>query len=157
MDNAICHRLQTYTWPTARPSKAMIIAETALSLSWVMLLKIICEHRILNSRTMEIYDYTWDGAYVVMDDGCYLKLFAKYAWATTSPLESMIIADTVFPWSWTMFEIVREKVHVYMADSRTVEIYDYVWDGAHNVMDDAIWNRLQKHAWPTPGPSNPWL
>ena len=55
----------------------MIIAETALSLSWVMLLKIICEHRILNSRTMKLYDYTWDGAYVVMDDGCYLKLFAK--------------------------------------------------------------------------------
>ena len=49
----------------------------------------------------------------------------------------MIIADTVFTLSWTMlFEIVREKV--YMADSRTVEIYDYGSDGAHNVMDDAI-------------------
>ena len=73
----MCRRLQTYTWPTARPSQAMIIAEMPLSLSWVMLLKIICEHRILNSRTMEIYDYTWDGAYVVMGDGCYLKFFAK--------------------------------------------------------------------------------
>ena len=82
----------------------------------------------------------------------------KYAWATTAPLESMIIAHTVFMLPWTkLFEIVREKVHVYMADSRTVEIYDYGSDGAHNVMDDAIWNRLQKHAWPTPGPLNPWL
>ena len=80
----------------------------------------------------------------------------KYAWATTAPLESTIVADMVFTLSWTtLFEIVFEKV--YMAHSRTIEIYDYGWDGAHNVMDDAISNRLQKHAWPTPGPSNPWL
>ena len=85
-----------------------------------------------------------------------LNYLQKYAWTTTAPLESMIIADTVFTLSWTMLcEIVREKV--YVVDSRTVEIYDYGSDGAHNVMDDAIWNRLQKHAWPTPGPLNPWL
>ena len=59
-----------------------------------------------------------------MDDGCYLKLFAKLFMSHYSTLESMIIADTVFTLSWTMlFEIVREKV--YMDDSRTVEIYDY--------------------------------
>jgi hypothetical protein len=43
MDDAICHRLQTYAWPTARPSRAMIIAETVLTLSWVMLFKVVCE------------------------------------------------------------------------------------------------------------------
>ena len=59
-----------------------------------------------------------------MDDGCYLKLFAK---VRMSHYSTMLIAHTVFILSWTMlFEIVRERVHVYMADSRTVEIYDYV-------------------------------
>ena len=43
-----------------------------------------------------------------------------------------------------LFEIFRGKV--YMAHSRTIKFYDYGYDGAHNVMDDAVWNRLQKHA-----------
>ena len=37
--------------------------------------------------------------------------------------------------------------------SRTIKTHDYSWDGAYIVMADAIWNRLQMHALPTPGPS----
>ena len=107
---------------------------------------------------MKIYDYTWDGAYAVMDDGCYLKLFAEARMSHYSTI-------SIYDYSWHGLYVIMDdavwnrsgKIHVYMADSRIVEIYDYVWDGAHNVMDDAIWNRLQKHAWPIPGPSNSWL
>jgi hypothetical protein len=40
-----------------------------------------------------------------------------------------------------------------MAHSSTIKTHDYSWDGAHIVMDEAIENRLQAYAWPTPGPS----
>ena len=146
-------------------------------MSWVMLLKIICEHRILNSRTMEIYDYTWDGAYVVMDDGCYLKLFAKvrmahsgsikiyayswdsayivmddaiwnrlqkYAGPTPRPSKFLIMAETVPNCHGRCYLKSFAKVRV--PHSRTFKICDHSWDGAHIVMDDAIWNRLQMFA-----------
>ena len=32
-------------------------------------------------------------------------------------------------------------------------MYGFRWEGAYNVMDAAIWDRLQTYAWPTPGPS----
>ena len=37
--------------------------------------------------------------------------------------------------------------------SRSTQIYDYSRDGAYTVMDNAISNRVQKYAWPTPEPS----
>ena len=40
-----------------------------------------------------------------------------------------------------------------MTHSRTIEICGYSWGDAYTIMDDAIWNGLQKYAWPTPEPS----
>ena len=152
-----------------------------LTLSWTMLLEIVCQSTHVHSRTIKIYDSIWDGAYIVMDDTIWNRL-QKYAWPTPGPSESMIIAETVLTLSWTLlFGIVckctyyslqdhlwlwlRRCLHwhgrcylksfanVRISHSRTIEIYDSSWDSAYIVMDDASWNRLQTYTLPTPGPS----
>jgi hypothetical protein len=50
---------------------------------------------------------------------------------------------------------LKSYAWVCMTHSRTIKIYDYNWDSASIVMEDAIWHRLQTYAWPTPGPSKP--
>ena len=82
-------------------------------------LKSFAKVRITHSRTREIYDYSWEGAYIDSHGRYYFKSFAELR----------------------------------MAHSRTIEIYDYSWEDAYIVMDDAIWNRLQKYAWFAPGRS----
>ena len=57
--------------------------------------------RILNSTTMTIYDYSWDSAYVVMDDGWYLKLFAK---VRTSHYSTIRIYD----YSWHCLYVIMD-------------------------------------------------
>ena len=50
---------------------------------------------------------------------------------------------------------VDAKSILYLAHpvpSRTIKIYDCSRDGAYIVMDNAVWNRLQTYAVPTPGP-----
>jgi hypothetical protein len=66
MDDAILNRLQKYAWFAPGRSKSMIIAETVLTLTWTMLFEIVCK-RMTHFRTIDIYDYSWDGAYIVMD------------------------------------------------------------------------------------------
>jgi len=43
MDDPVRNRLRKYEWPTPGPSKSLIIAETVLTLSWTILLEIVCE------------------------------------------------------------------------------------------------------------------
>ena len=83
-------------------------------------------------------------------------LFEIVCRSTHDPLQdhpkSMIIAETVRTWSWVMlFEIVCKSTHGPLQDDR--KNYDCSRDGAYIVMDDAVWNRLQTYAVPTPGPS----
>jgi hypothetical protein len=81
-------------------------AEDMLTLSWTMLFEIACKSTHVHSRTIKIYDYSWDGACIIMDDTIRNRL-QKYAWPTPGPSGSMIIAQTMLTLSWTMlFEIV---------------------------------------------------
>ena len=100
------------------------------------------------SRTLDIYDYNWDGAYCVMDE----KIVCN-SW--NDPLQDhrniwlcrrRCLHDQIRRY-FKLFAKVR------MSHSRTIKIYDCSWGGAWILMDDTIWNRLQQYAWPTPGPS----
>jgi hypothetical protein len=150
LEDAITNRLRTYAWPTPGPSKSVIIAEMVLTLSWAMLFEVVCK---------------------------------RTHYPTPGPSQSMIIGETVPTLSWTMLiEFVGKRMHYPLQDHenprvqlrrclhdhgrrylkssakvrithpRTIEIYDHGWEGAYIVMDDTIWNRVQKYAWPTPAP-----
>jgi hypothetical protein len=66
-----------------------------------------------HSRTIEIYEYSWDDVYIVMDDAIWNRLqLAKYAWPTLGLSKSMTIAETVLTLSWTMqIENVCKRTH----------------------------------------------
>jgi hypothetical protein len=62
-------------------------------------------------RTIDIYDYSWDGAYIVMDAAIWNRLQA-YALPTPAQSNSMITAEKVLTFSWTMlFEIACKRTH----------------------------------------------
>ena len=66
---------------------------------------------MVHPRTIKIYDYSWDGAYIVMEDAIRNRL-QKYAWPTPRPSKAMIIAETVLALSWAvLFKIVRKCTH----------------------------------------------
>ena len=72
---------------------------------------------------------------------------------TPGPSQFMIIAEMVLILSWTMlFEIVSKSMHDPLPEPKS---YDCSWDRPYIVMNDAIRNRLQRYAWPTPGASAP--
>ena len=88
-----------------------------------------------HARTMKIYAYNCDGAYIVMGDAIWNRL-QKYAWPTPRRSKSIIVAETVLTLSWTMlFGIVCEHTPSLLQHHRNVCIW---WDGAYIVMDDAI-------------------
>ena len=139
--------------------------------------------RMSHSRIIKTYDYSWDGAYIAMDDAIWNRL-QTYARRTPIPSKSRIIAGTMLTLSCTMlFAIVCKRTRnplqdhqnlwlwlrcclhchwrcnvksfakVRMTRPGTIKIYDCGWDGAYIVMDNAIWNRLQTYALPNPEPS----
>ena len=113
MDDAIWifSQLEPYVWPTPGPPKNMNIAGTVLTLSWTMLFEIVCKIRMDHCRTNQTYDYSWDGAYIVMDETIWSRL-NMYVWAIPGRYKSMIIAETALTLSWTMlFGIVCKRTH----------------------------------------------
>ena len=118
------------------------------------------EHiRMTHSRTIKIYDYGWNGAYIVMHDAIWNRL-QTYALSTAEPSRCMIIAQTELTLSWAMlFETVCKRTHqpfqdhqnlgvqlrpylhcrgrcyltsfanVRMIHSMTINFFDYCWDG----------------------------
>jgi len=150
MDDAIWYRLQQVEWSIPGPFKFMIIAEAVLTCQGRCSLKLFVKVHVTYSRTIKIYDYSRDGAWIVIGDAIWNRL-QKYAWPTPGPSTYMNIAETVLTLSWTMlFEIVCK---IRMDHCRTNQTYDYSWDGAYIVLGDAIWNRTRTHVSTTPGPS----
>jgi hypothetical protein len=73
-----------------------------------------------HSRTIEIYDYSRDCAYIVMDGTIWNRL-QKYAWPTPRPSKSMIIVKTVLTLSLTMLsEIVRKSTQGPLQDDQNL-------------------------------------
>jgi hypothetical protein len=105
-------------------------------------LKSFAKVRVTRSTTIEIFDYSWDSAYLVMNDAIWNRL-QTYAWSKPGPSKSMIMAEPVLTFT----------CKVRMAHPGTIKICGCSWDGAYIVMDEAIWNRLQTYVLPTPGPS----
>ena len=54
-----------------------------------------------HSRTIKFYDYSWDGAYIVMGDAIWNRL-QLCALPIPGQSESMVIAEMVPTLSWTM-------------------------------------------------------
>ena len=121
---------------------------------------------MIHFRIIKTYDYSWDGAYIAMDDAIWNRL-QTYARRIPVPSKSRIIAETVLALSCTMlFEIVCKCTHnplqerlrgclhchgrcniksfaeVRMTHPGPTKIYDCSRDGAYIVMDDAFWNRF---------------
>ena len=151
-----------------------------------MLFESFANVHITYSRTIEIYDCSWDGAFTVMDDAIWNRLqmcalplpgppksrirakilltlsrtmllfeiiYKRTYDPTPGPSQFMIIAEMVLMLSWTMlFEIVSKSMHDPLPEPKS---YDRSWDRPYIVMNDAIRNRLQRYAWPTPGASAP--
>ena len=132
----VCKRTHASTTP--EPSISMIIAETVLALSWVMLFDIVREHTH-QPRPIKVWDYSWGGACIAMDDAIRNRL-QTYTWSTPRPAKSTIIAEAVLMLSWTMLqEIVCKNTH---DPPWHINVYDYhSWEGAYVDMDDAFWNR----------------
>jgi len=136
MDDAIWYRLQQVEWSIPGPFKFMIIAEAVLTCQGQCSVKLFVKVNMTYSRTIKIYDYSWDDAWIVIGDAIWNRL-QKYAWPIPGPSTYMNIAETVLTLSWTMlFEIVCK---IRMDHCRTNKTYDYSWDGAYIVMDEAIW------------------
>jgi hypothetical protein len=150
MDDVSWNRLQTYALPIPGPSKCEIIAEVVLTLSWVVLFETVAKVCMTHSRIIQIYNYSWDGADIVTDDAIW-NCLQKYTWPTPAPSKCMLTAETVLTLSWTMlFKIVCKSMQGPFQDHLNL----WLWlKQCLIVMDDAIWNRLQKYACPTPGPS----
>ena len=140
--------------------------------------------RINHSRTINIHDYSWDGACIVLGDAIWHRTRTH---ASTTPHQSLglqlrrclhchgwcysksfanvyVIHSTtskIYDYSWggayiVMGDAIRNRTvaKVRMTHPRTIGIYDYSSDDAYIVMDDAMRNCLQKYAWPTPGLAN---
>ena len=106
MDDAIWYRLQQLEWSIPGPFKFVIIAEAVLTCQGRCSLKLFVKVHVTYSRTIKIYDYSRDGAWIVIGDAIWNRL-QKYAWPIPGPSTYMNIAETVLTLSWTMlFEIV---------------------------------------------------
>ena len=82
--------------------------------------KLFAKVRMSHSRTIKIYDCSWGGAWILMDDTIWNRL-QQYAWPTPGPSESMTIAETVLSLSWTMlFEIVCKTRHGQLQNNQNV-------------------------------------
>ena len=151
MDDAIWNRLQKYARFAPGRSKSVIIAETVLTLTWTMLFEIVCKvERMTHFRTIDIYDYSWDG----------VTLSWKLQFETVCKLTHFPLLHHQTLWLQLRRCLhshgrcyLKSLANVRITHSRTMQIYDYSWNGAYIVMDDAIWNRLRTYAWSTPGPS----
>ena len=112
LDDDIWNRLQTYAWPILRPSQSAIIAETVLILSWTMLFESFANVHITYSRTIEIYDCSWDGAFTVMDDAIWNRL-QMCALPLPGPPKSRIRDKILLTLSRTMllFEIIYKRTY----------------------------------------------
>ena len=176
MADAVWNHSQTFALPCPGSSKSMIVAKTVLTLSWTML---------SHSRIIRTCDYSWDGAYIVMDDALWNRL-QTYACCTPITPKSRTVAETILTLSCIMlFAIVCKRTRNPFQDHNKFEImimtemlltlswamqcqifpkstHDPPWHHQNLwlwlrqcliVMDDAIWNRLQTYALPTPEPS----
>ena len=88
-----------------------------LELGWSLLchgrgyLKSFAIVGMIHCRTIEIYDYAGGGVYMIRYDAI-LNCLQKYAWATPEPSKSMIVAEAVLEFSWTILsEIVCSSTH----------------------------------------------
>ena len=99
------------------------------------------------TRTLETYDYSEDGAYIVMDGVIWNRL-QVYAWPAPGQPKSM--RPCLHCHGQCCLELFA---NVHINHSRTIKTYDYSWDSAYIVMDDAIWTRLQTTTWLTSKPA----
>ena len=136
--------------PTPGPSKSAMVP----TLSWMMPFEIVCKRThypfpgnpksrirakilLTLTRTMPLFEIVCKCTYD----------------PTPGPSQFMLIAEMVLILSWTMlFEIVSKSMHDPLPEPKS---YDCSWDRPYIVMNDAIRNRLQRYAWPTPGASAP--
>jgi len=68
MDDAIWYRLQQVEWSIPGPFKFMIIAEAVLTCQGQCSVKLFVKVNMTYSRTIKIYDYSWDDAWIVIGD-----------------------------------------------------------------------------------------
>ena len=83
----------------------MITADTVFTLSWTMLFEVLREkEHIAHSMTIDIYDHGW---VCTMSWIMRAEIACKVRMTQSRTIESMITAETVLAWSWTMlYEIV---------------------------------------------------
>ena len=151
--------------------------------SWITLAEIACKSRHDPLQDHRLHDYSWDGAYVVVDNVIWNRS-RKYAWPSPGPLESLITAmledgrygapgteisaqPPLNPRTTPLGGELQNREFGNFAPTLfqdTLAYWQHRWKGRHHlknrrrrgayiVMDDPIWNRLQKYAWPTPEPS----
>ena len=63
---------------TPGPLKYLILAETVLTCSWRELLKIICKSDLPCSRTIGIFDFSWDGPYIFIERTTWINFPYSY-------------------------------------------------------------------------------
>ena len=81
---------------------------------------------MVHSRTIRIYDYGCDGAFIGMGDVIF-NLLQMYEWPTLAASKSMGVAETVLPLSWTMlFEIVCEHTRYPLQDHQNIDMDDTI-------------------------------
>ena len=116
MDDANWYGLQQVEWSIPGPFKFMIMAEAVLTCQGRCSLKLFVNVHMTYSRTIKIYDYSWDGAYIVMNDAIWSRL-QMCVLPIPGPWKSMIIAEMVLTLSWTMlFEIVCKHTRYPLQD-----------------------------------------
>ena len=99
--------------PCPGSSKSMIVAKTVLTLSWTML---------SHSRIIRTCDYSWDGAYIVMDDALWNRL-QTYACCTPITPKSRTVAETILTLSCIMlFAIACKRTRNPFQDHNKFEI-----------------------------------
>ena len=150
MDDAILNRLQNYAKPIPGLSNSIIIAEMLLTLSWTMVFEIVCKrtHDPLQDHTNRRLELRWCSQ---CHARWYLESFAKVRMTHSRTIkiwncsrDGAHIVCTVLLEGWNRLQKLGKS------PSRTLDIYDYNWDGAYCVMDEEIvcnsWNDpLQDH------------
>jgi hypothetical protein len=128
-----------------------------------------------HSRTIGIYDYSWDDPYIIMEGAfakkkngplqdhrnlwlwvgwcahchgwCYLKSFAEVCVIQSRTLESMIIAETVLTLSWTW-----NRLRKYHDPLQAIKILNYCYAWGWRIL--APWLRNARTT-PAQPPHNP--
>jgi hypothetical protein len=157
MDGAILNRFQKYAWRTPVLSESMIIAETVLTLSDDVIGNRLQIVRMTHSRTIQIYDYSWDCAYIVMCDAIWNRLQAYrspppgplyvYWLGWFNSIEKRFQSDEIWPVKVNKNLCGRNMLNTWWTiyfPSHVYEFEDFVWNQFHGQSHPIKWDLATK-------------